>query len=296
MNALHKDFLMLIYATHLHLQPDNGHEDILKAFSKWIASVTNTGADMTEVMSQTKHDFGHKGTLEIAQSDRLFGATFSVVDGKDPRRTWITDVGFSKLYVKSSLLCSIALRIEGPEPKKIFINKPRFVETLIERCNPLPSTPGLMPRTLTLDAAQAFIPWIDNPQRETPVVVLSAHKELGYPVDPERLRKSLLGWADLVVIPQDVNTVELEQVVGKSRMAFNGSIRTLFGNLKPEQSALFLFKPAEKAPEGFIEQRVLADLAHVVNPVHEAHCISRQVVIDDQAAQVDNPHAEPGGF
>jgi hypothetical protein len=285
---------MLIYATHLHLQPENGHEDILKAFSKWIASVTNTGADMTEVMSKTKHDFGHKGALEIAQSERLFGATFSVVDGKDPRRTWITDVGFSKLYVKSSLLCSIVLRIEGPEPKKIFINKPRFVETLIERCKPLPSTPGLMPRTLTLDAAQAFIPWIDNPLRETPVVVLSAHKEQGYPVDPERLRKSLLGWADLVVIPEGENTVELEQVAGKGRMAFNGSIRTLFGNLQPEQSSLFLFKPTENSPEGFIEQRVLAALAQVVNPVHAAFGISRQSIISDQAAKVDDPHAKPG--
>jgi hypothetical protein len=97
-----------------------------------------------------------------------------------------------------------------------------------------------------------------------------------------------------VVIPEDEKTVELEQVVGKSRMAFNGSIRTLFGNTQPEQSFLFLFKPDENSPEGFIEQRVLATLAQVINPVHAAFGISRQAIINDQAAKVDDPQAEPG--
>lgn len=288
---------MLVYSSQFHLEPKDGPQQIVDCVARWVGKRTGSyvegrelGAGMRQrlrdgsiVVSRTTSDFADQPTYPL-----LFCAQLSHGDNEVPGRRWVTEVGLRQLEQQGPVECTILLRtdeISARVTAPIQVTRPRIVQTLMEFANPIGATPGLRVKRLDEVSAAAFLAEVEREGRQYPIVVVSANRDGGYAVQPERLRSLLVGIAEVVEVPANVDTFQIEEVVSSRYGAWGGAINVLFQARTGDRGVYCdrtLYRPAALADLSAdgknVDSEILATITHRTNLPYSWKHISLDVV------------------
>lgn len=286
---------MLVYANKFDFEPEYGVAEIIQVISAWAGRTAKTFVDHERLMRGT--NFSVNGYFisswstvkegEEVATPLLFNFRFVHQDEKFKGRQWITEVGVRQRTGSEVVECTILLKTDEVSARvvaPIKVTRPGLVTSLIERCRPISGTPGLFPKKLTLENASAFLADVKHESRSSPLIVVSA-KDGEYPVNPESIRKQVLGLANVVCIPEDEDTFKLEEVVGRRYMSFSGGVRIIFPSRNSSTGSFIeteLLRPDEYPGSGrdtaTLSSEALALITHKSNVTLQRAHISSEAV------------------
>lgn len=229
---------MLIYTVALEFDTSETLPRIQRVLAEWIGRRVHVrlppeslGRDM-----DTRYVAGERLSVLTAIDDipRRYSISFKHTDSEIHGREWITEIGISETP-GGPLTVTILLRTEemsvfsGSQPPQFSV--PSLVAQLFERCVLSKSTPGVAEAkrlTADRDVLLAYEQHIENPARRHCVVVVSATRDGTYTVDVERLRKQLLGLAEVVTVPPGVDTRAFAELLPTTYYTWNGGINLIY--------------------------------------------------------------------
>lgn len=292
------EVVVLIYANSFYFEPESGPEQIIQLVARWVGQRAKSYVDaarLAEGIGELRLNDGStlssRTTLDEANRDRypyLFCARLAHGDSNVPGRRWITEVGFRKNTADGQVECSILLKTDEMSARvtaPIQVTRPKLVPQLIAACRPVGQTPGLTVKRLDEESATAFLSEVEREERKYPIVLISTDADGAQPVPPERLRTVLVGLADVVDVPTDVDTYKVEDVVGRRYIAFGGAINIIFPARRSDRSTFFetvRLRPADiqrlQDDGKAIESEVLAAITHRTNLPYSWRHISTEIV------------------
>lgn len=232
---------MLIYANTLYLEPAGGPGDVIRQVAKWVGQRTRGFVDEARLAAGIRELKLKDGSTLVSKTTGrlddelvypyLFSAQLSHRDDTVSGRKWITEVGIRQEAAGRPVECSLLLKTDEVSARvtaPIQVTRPKLVEQLLKTCKPAMETPGLVVKTLDEHSAKAFLHEVEREGRGYPLVLISCPRNGQYAVDPERLRSVLAGLADVVAVPEGVDTFSIEDVVGRRYMAFAGGVNIVF--------------------------------------------------------------------
>ncbi|WLG27164.1 hypothetical protein [Pseudomonas lurida] len=286
---------MLVYANKFEFEPEYGAEEIIQVIAAWAGKTAKAFVEPERLMRGTNFSVnGYSITSWSTVNEEgaiapplLFNFRFVHQDSKFKGRQWITEVGVRQREGSEIVECTVLLKTDEVSARvvaPIKVTRPGLVTSLVERCRPVSGTPGLFPKKLNFENASAFLAEIEHESRYSPLVVVSA-KDGQYPVNPESIRKQVLGLANVICIPEDEDTFKLEEIVGRRYMSFSGVIRIIF---PPRYSSTgrfietALLRPDEFPEKGrdalTLSSEVLALITHRSNVSLQRAHISNEAV------------------
>lgn len=228
---------MLVYANHLTFPASRALNEVIGTFSDWLSRRVRMPIDLERMINgirtlrfRDNSVLSTTSTVVLGITDRypfLFNATYSHSDLTVPGRRWTFEFGVSQFHAVATVECSILLKTDERSVlvrEPIEVSRPGLMRALIDLA-PVPSTPGLHARTLSLGRTGEFLAEVEAVDRRTPILLMSADREGAYLMPLEELQSQVIGLCDIVVIPQDVDTRQLEFAVGRDRCAFGGAAR-----------------------------------------------------------------------
>jgi len=289
---------MLVYANRFLLEPPGGAEQIIRIYSKWINHQVNASVNplrLAEGISELRFKDGSSLTSRSVASvgkgsdaPYMFASRFTHQDKNVSGRRWILEFGQREELSEGKLECTILLRTDERSVRvrdPVRVTRPRLVEMLIKEASPSPLTPGLRVKRLDEDSARAFLHLVEHDNREHPICVTSCDKNGQPPIEAERLRSLLVGLADVVEIPNAVDTFAIEKVVSKRYIAYLGAINIIFPKRKGRTDSdcqTILIRPKEieglVAEDKSAESAVLEAITHRTNVTYSWRHISLEMV------------------
>lgn len=226
---------MLVYCSLLSLEPKNAVDQVLGAVARWAGQKTGSFID-PGLLRGDHHQRLRDGSMidsvsSSVQPACLCAVSFTHRDDRVSGRQWTTEIGIRQEALDRAIKCSILLRtseVSARVIEPIQVTRPRIVEYLVKDCSPSQLTPGLHEIRLSEDNAQGFPTAVEDERRSAPYVLISPTADQHYLVDPARLSSLLVGIADIVVIPKDADTFEIERLVGPRYSAYRGAVNVLF--------------------------------------------------------------------
>lgn len=288
---------MIVYANCLTLEPDKGATQVIQLIAKWLGQHSETFVDAERLAEgirdlRLKDDrITSRATLD-SERRPVFPYSFCVrLSHKDLEtrgRKWITELGLQQQSSGMPIACSILLKTDEVSARvltPIQVTRPRIVLDLVQQCRAISGTPGMAVKRLTEESATGYSMEIDRTDRKHPIVVVSSEGNGDYLVEPDRLRKVLIGLADIVQIPSTVNSFELERKIGRRYTAFGGAITIVFPTRDTGRGAYcetVLLKTDHLKQvlkdDGSIESEVLGSVTHRTNLPHSWRHISLESV------------------
>lgn len=276
---------MLVYVNYFVLEPYRGADQIIQLVAKWVGQRSKGFVDPVRLASgisklklKDGSTLSSRATGASEEGRRYpfwFGAQLGHPDNITLGRKWITEIGLRQDSEEAPIECSLLLKTEELSARvmaPIQVTRPKLVEQLFLRCNPIAGTPGLRVKQLTQDGAPAFLREVESTDRTHPLVVLSASREGRYPADSDWLQSMLAGLADVVRIPPEEDTFAIGQVAGRRFTAFGGAINVVFPGRMGDNGRYYetrLLRPDDITDllEGGIsvESEVLATVTHRTN-------------------------------
>jgi len=289
---------MLVYATSFLFEPDNGPDQVIRLVAQWVGQRAKSAVDagrLAEGIRELKLKDGSTLSSRVTTNDEhqitypyFFCARLSHGDDNVSGRRWITEVGLRQERQHLPVECSILLKtdeISARVTEPIQVTRPKLVEQLVKFCRPVGQTPGLVVKRLDEASATAFLREVEREERTHPIVLVSCTRNGDYPVETERLRSIVVGLADVVDVPNGVDTFAIQGIVGRRYIAFGGAINVLFpmrhGDRGPFCETV-LFRPddirALRDGGKVIESEVLAAITHRTNLPNSWRHISPEMV------------------
>lgn len=232
---------MLIYANTLYLEPSGGPGDVIRQVAMWVGKRTRSRVDEARLATGIRELKLKDGSTLVSKTTGsladelvypyLFSAQLSHRDEAVSGRKWITEVGLRQEAAGRPVECSLLLKTDEVSARvtaPIQVTRPKLVEELIKTCKPATETPGLVVKTLDEHSAKAFLHEVEREGRGYPLVLISCPRNGQFAVEPGRLRSVLAGLADVVTVPDGVDTFAVEAVVGRRYMAFAGGVNIVF--------------------------------------------------------------------
>ena len=289
---------MLVYVNRFIFEPVQGTDQIIQLIAKWVSQRARSYVDpgrlalgIRELKLKDGSSVSSRATL-VEDKTKVypfwFCAQLSHRDDRVSGRRWITEVGVRQESEERPIECSVLLKTDEVSARvtsPIQVTRPKLVQQLIESCKPLGQTPGLRVKELTLASASAFLREVEHEERDFPIVVVSALRDGGYPVEPERVRSIVTGLADVVCVTAREDTFAIEEIVGRRYMAFGGAINIVFPTRRGErghfvETVLFRAEDVDQVREDgkSIESEVLAAITHRTNlPLSWRHISAEKV-------------------
>jgi hypothetical protein len=230
---------MLVYANKFDFEPEYGAEEVIKIIAAWAGRTAKTFVDPIKLNGGIRNfsvngysisSWTNSAVVDELNTPYLFNFRLVHQDSKLKGRQWITEVGVRQRPGSDIVECSVLLKADEVSAKvvsQIKVTRPGLVNSLVEKCRPVSGTPGLYPKSLEIENAFAYLADVHNESRVSPLVVVSA-RDGEYPVNPESIRRQVLGLANVVCIPADEDTFQLEEIVGRRYMSFSGGVRVVF--------------------------------------------------------------------
>lgn len=268
---------MLVYANSLTLNPQGGYQTLQSIIAKWMNQRARANGRDGAINSDPI--IGFTSTQDIQDHPFYFSATLTHADNRVYGRQWITEIGVHQPAPAAPYTCSIVLKVEDVSSlirAPINASRPRLVQMLIEQAHPIGQTAGLKVKSLDMAAATAYRSECLREDRAAPIVLVSHPHQGPDIIDPERLRATLIGLSDVVVIDQDTNTFTLSDAVGKQFSAYAGAINIIFpprnnaaGSPAIYTTRLTLQQLQDMANAGkTLENEILAIITHQTNSRH----------------------------
>ncbi|WP_288522456.1 hypothetical protein [uncultured Pseudomonas sp.] len=290
---------MLVYANKFDFEPEFGVEEVIKLIAAWAGRTAKKFVDPVKLSSGIRNfsvngysisSWASSEGFDELSTPYLFNFRLVHQDSKLKGRQWITEVGVRQRPGSDIVECSILLKTDEVSAKivsPIKVTRPGLVNALVEKCRPVPGTPGLYPKTLTRENASAYWAEVNHEARVIPLVVVSA-RDGEYPVDPESIRRQVLGLANVVCIPVDEDTFQLEEIVGRRYMSFSGGVRIVFPARESSSGKYIetaLLRAEDYADSGrddpTLASEVLAVITHRSNiSLQRAHISSESVRLE----------------
>jgi len=218
----------------------------------------------------------------------FFCARFQHPDSVVAGRRWTTEIGLRQLTDQDNILCSVVLQTEEISARvnaPIQVTCPRIVRSLIETCNPIDHTPSRSVIKLTEENANAFAYEIERVDRKYPLILLSHQRDGTATVSAERLRRVMIGLAQVIEIPPTADTFTIENKLGRQYSAFGGAINIIFPYQKTDEGGFYrtVLLRAERLDElkddgTSVESEILSIITHRTNvPNSWMHISSEKV-------------------
>lgn len=289
---------MLVYSSYLTLKPKKQAQEIIERIASWLGKRCRATVD-TVRLAEGIRDLQFSGGYHIqsrATLDEerkviypfLFCAQLSHADDQVSGRRWVTEIGLSQDSADAPVQCTFLLKTDEVSARvtsPIQVTRPLLVEQLAQSCNPSGDTPGLRVKRLNEESASAFLNEVERQERRSPIVLVSASRDGKFLVTPERVRSILVGIADVVEVSQDVNTFEIEKILGRQYGAWGGAINIIFQSRRGDrgnfcETSLFRPKDIDDLIEDgkSVESEILAAVTHRTNLPYSWRHISLDVV------------------
>ena len=275
---------MLVYANSLKLEPEDGIEQIVKLVATWVGKVSGPGSFVEpQKLIQGIKEFKLKDGITLTARStlnrpdtndfpRFFSVRFSHPDSKVSGRRWTTEIGLRHDSINSPVDCSIILKTEEISAKvyePVKVTRPRLMVSLFEKCRPTTDTPGLFIKALNDKNYATYINDLENEDRRRPIILVSSLQGERYSIDPEKLRATVIGLADIYVLEHDANTFKLENLAGRRFTAFGGAVRIIFPKRKNSDfnESILLSNESlfELSKTRMVESEILATITHRTN-------------------------------
>jgi len=224
---------MLVYCSHLSILPNTPIEDLLVPVATWLGHKTKSVIQTKLLTSAGNSDFPDHSRLEVVVSEKpgvqLIALRYSHADRFVSGRTWFTELGIKR--EPGAFGCSFLLRTDETSAlvaAPVETTRPMLVAKILEHCRMSATSRGGKAKPLTLEDAEGFEYVVRDPEREYPIVQVSALQDGTFAVDPDRLASFLIGVADVVAIPPGVDTFALEDRLGARYSCFHGAVNVVW--------------------------------------------------------------------
>ncbi|NWB51283.1 hypothetical protein [Pseudomonas gingeri] len=275
---------MLVYLNKFKFEPENGIDEVIGLVAKWLGKKTRRRIE-SALLAKGAADGVLNGGWKLKSRATLdsneqpvfpyfFCAQLSHRDEKIAGRDWFTEIGIKQQDESSLVECTVLLRVEEVSARvkaPIQVTRPKFVVDLVEHCRPTGDTPGLYVKKLIKEEYRAYLHEVERPERSYPIILVSSSGGT-YAIDPDRLRTIVVGLASVVAIPGDVDTFELEGLIGRRYIAFGGAIKVILpmrSKSGSDYAGTILFRPedldAYRVGAGSIESEILGSIVHYSN-------------------------------
>lgn len=205
----------------------------MRSVSGWIKKVSGKHFSIDDLMSS--NDFEIEGSYvrtysAIKSEPETYSIMYSHPDNEVNGRQWITEIGIAKH--KDYTFVSILLEISDVSTRvdsKPISTRPRLVSFLKKNCVFDRDTIGIKCQYIRNNYGDlkylSHEVFRDN--RNYPIILLSA-QNYRYATDYNKLQEQLIGLCQVFVIDTDVDSWEMERIVGRRYSCWNGAINIIY--------------------------------------------------------------------
>nr|VFK50795.1 MAG: hypothetical protein BECKTUN1418E_GA0071001_100447 [Candidatus Kentron sp. TUN]VFK52020.1 MAG: hypothetical protein BECKTUN1418F_GA0071002_100447 [Candidatus Kentron sp. TUN] len=256
---------MLVYSNYLSLEGQDADKGVFSALAGWIKNKTETQLHPSALKGSSRFDLNDGMSVTTEKADLREPHLYSIVikhpDQEINGRQWIIEVGIEANINSTNVSCVLKTdEISGLVSKEVRTTRPLFISYIIENGSVSKSTPRISVKLLedNVDTYRALKFEIERKERDYPLVLVSAKKDGDY-LNIDWLQKQLIGLAQVIVIPQDSDTYEMEEYLGKNYSAWNGAINIIYTPFKGGKVHNKLLR------SNFIEEQPLAErISHIL--------------------------------
>ncbi|WP_417869229.1 hypothetical protein [Vibrio furnissii] len=226
---------MLIYVNQFQLVGKDSSEIAFRTISGWLKGITKRHFTSSELKS------GEEFTIErmkvrtytaVDLQPYMYSVLFSHPDKSIKGRQWITEIGIRE----EGDITTVSILLETSDISTLVTEipsttKPRLVNFLQKNGQLKDDTIGI--RALKFsnnpEEIKALGYEIERKERKHPLVLVSNVKATNEPViNPNKLQEQLLGLAQVVYSEDDVNSWEMEEILGRKYSAWDGAVNIIY--------------------------------------------------------------------
>ncbi|EJG1819740.1 hypothetical protein BS056_RS22510 [Vibrio parahaemolyticus] len=226
---------MLIYVNQFRLMGTNSSQTAFRTVAGWLKSVTKRHFSVSDLKSGDEFSIDRMKVRTYASTDLspfMFSILFTHPDRETKGRQWITEIGIREeddsttvsILLETSDISTLVTEIPST-------TKPRLVNFLQKNGELHHETVGL--KLLKFSNAQESLKGlsfeIERKERKYPLVLVSNTKATHKPViSPTKLQEQLLGLAQVVCSEEEINSWEMEDMLGRKYSAWDGAINIIY--------------------------------------------------------------------
>jgi hypothetical protein len=246
---------MLVYANHLSFEGGDAEEAVFKAIGAWTKEQLGYGLRPDQHREHGEYKGSRDGAptwLRVSstyeEEPQLYSWVLKVADSTVRGRQWVTELGLK--IQNSNLFFSCILRTDEQSTlvaENVTSSQPRVIRYLVENIQKSNdahfhgSVPGSMLRSVTdIDSCRALLGDIEDERRGYPIVLVSPSRDGDYLLNSKHLQQIVIGLAQVVEVSSELNSYEMEEILGRHWSAWDGAVNVLH----------------TRTPNGFIRGRV----------------------------------------
>ena len=266
-----KGINMLVYVNNFYLQGENAIERALQSVCGWISFKTSETFNLDMLKSGDNYKYGSitvRTFCAVAMSPKMYAVLLTHPDNQINGRFWETEIGIKEEDGKTKL--SILLKVNDISTQvrgSITTTRPLLVKYLLDSHLLSHDVIGLKPTYFSNKEDELRgLKWeIYRPERNYPLVLISYNKN----INPTRLQQQLIGLAQVIYLPPDVDDRLMEAELGQRYSAWDGAvniIQPLHGGEIP-RNTLILSAAIEqwKVDNNHILHELLSLVTHTTN-------------------------------
>ncbi|HFG2205873.1 TPA: hypothetical protein ACGF8J_003441 [Vibrio cholerae] len=267
---------MLIYVNQFQLVGDNSSQTAFKTVAGWLKNVTKRHFTVAELKGGEEFSIDRMKVRTYAAIDLspcMYSVLFTHPDREIKGRQWITEIGIREdddattvsILLETSDISTLVTEIPST-------TKPRLVNFLQQNGELHNETIGLKVLNFsnTQDELKALSFEIERRERRHPLVLVSNTKSNNKPViNPYKLQEQLLGLAQVIYSEDEINSWEMEDILGRKYSAWDGAVNIIYPSFGGHDCNSKLFSQAtlnEVIDSGaHALQYILSHITHTTN-------------------------------
>lgn len=230
---------MIIYVNQFNLIGNDSLDISFRSISGWLKKLTSRHFTIDELKSGEEFKVNKSiiRTFNATYNEPfMYSILFSHPDNNVRGRQWVTEIGI-KYETEDNILFSISLETSdiSTQVKKIpSTTRPSVVKYLRNNATFCKMTVGLKYAYLN-NSEEEFSKlkeFIFSSNRNYPIVLV--HDNNDDLIKFDSLQEQLIGLAQVIVVNHDINTFQLETVLGQRYSVWDGAINIIFPLLNRE--------------------------------------------------------------
>ena len=263
---------MLIYVNQFELDGDYSNEEAFNLISKWLSKVLRNKVTIEFLKSGNEKSYSNGAKIRTYVANDLepymFSILFSHPDNTVIGRQWVTEIGVKSEANKTIISVLLETSDISTRVKELpKTTKPNLVAFIHNSSLLARDTIGLRVKPISndRDELRALDYEISRPERDFPLVLISADANGKYLLNSKKLQEQLIGLAQVIQI-NNVNSWVLEENIGKVNCVWGGAIRIIYPT-KIRKTKLFRKTELQKIADSFdnIYHEFLSFITHTNN-------------------------------
>lgn len=224
---------MLVYVNSFNCIGESSFFDVFRSVSGWIKRVSGIHLSAEELLSRNdfKIDRSYVRTYKAERSDpKTYSIMYTHPDKDVSGRQWITEIGIAKR--RESTFVSILLEISDVSTmvdSKPIATRPSLVSFLKKNCKFDLDVVGQKVLYIKNEYGdyQYLMHEINRDDRRYPLIFISSDGEV-FPTNAIKLQEQLLGLAQVVCTEGEMDSWEMERLLGRRHSSWGGAINIIY--------------------------------------------------------------------